>query len=211
MRMFKCKTAIFGLVLCLGAAGQAMAQKPNVVDGGNLWYITAYDDTSSVHSQWATQGICFIPYSQKGTHIQGLWYSTTFPNWRGRYSQEGDRLLMHGEYAENVGNDAMVIELFAGTTPRDEGAGQWLEWRDTGPHGRTIVFGNCRLRRVGKCPLPKGIEDLSEAEREKLSAQLSSRVRPRLTRDGKEATSPTDPNSAPLPEKREKSEEVQRR
>jgi hypothetical protein len=64
MIYLKNKTAIAGLVtfiVVVGLAGHALAQKPNVVDGGNLWHITAYDDTSSSHLQWATQGICFLP------------------------------------------------------------------------------------------------------------------------------------------------------
>lgn len=200
----KNKTAIAVLVtfiVVVGLAGHALAQtpNPNVFDGGNLWHITGYDDTSPSHMQVATQGICFLPYSQKGTHIQGIWYSTTFPDWNGRYSQEGDRLLMHGDYAKDVGHDGMVIELFAGTTPRDTGAGQWTEWREDGAFGMTIGFGNCRLVRVGFCKFPEGVEKMSFEQLEKMAKELSSKVKPRLRKDGKVSKMPMDPKAAPLP------------
>src|SRR5262245_30415421 len=134
--------------LSLAAVTVAHAQpSPNIYDGGNRWLITAFDDTSPAHNQWATQGICFLPYGGAGTHIQGIWYSDTFPNWRGRYSQEGDRILMHGDYANDVGHDGMVIELFGGRPVREEGAGQWTEWREYGANGKTIGFANTRIRR----------------------------------------------------------------
>jgi len=183
----------------------AFAQpRPNVFDGGNLWQITAYDDTSPTHTQMATQGICFLPYVPAGTNVQGVWYSTTFPNWRGRYSQEGDRVLMHGNYAAGVGHNGMFIELFAGTSPSDEGAGQWTEFRETGLFGTTIAFANTRLRRVSKCG-PAGVADLaklSHAEIEKAAAEASGRVPPRMKRDGKPAESPLEPGQVPLPDQK---------
>lgn len=202
MKDLKNKTAIAGLItfiVFVGLAGLALAQMPNVVAGGNLWQITAYDDTSSTHMQLGMQDICFLPYSQVGTHIQGIWYSTTFPDWNGRYSQEGDRLLMHGDYAGDVGHDGMVIELFAGTTPSDTGAGQWTEWREDGAFGRTIGFGNCRLVRVGSCKHPKGVEKMSLEQLDKTVKELSDKVKPRLRKDGKVSNMPMDSEAAPLP------------
>jgi hypothetical protein len=196
---------VFSVILMTGIGATAFAQpKPNVFDGGNLWNITAYDDTSSSHTQWATQGICFLPYAPSGTNVQGVWYSTTFPNWRGRYSQEGDRLLMFGNYAAGVGHDGMVIELFAGTSPADEGAGQWTEFRETGPFGTTIGFANTRLRRIGKCGLPGGADltKIDRAELEKIVVELSGRVPPRMKRDGKPAESPAEPGQVPLPDQK---------
>lgn len=212
MRILKQKIMIAGLALFMGivalAAGETSAQtpKPNVFDGGNRWLITYYDDCDTVHSEWATQGICFLPYKLCGAcGIRGAWYSDTFPDWNGRYMQEGDRLLMHGDYANNVGHDGMFIDLFAGTSPRDEGAGQWTEWRETGFYGTTIGFGNTRLRRVGKCPLPANadISKMTEAEIDKLSIELSRQVKPRLRKDGKPAEFPIDREQVPLPEERQ--------
>jgi hypothetical protein len=193
-------------VALLGLSVTAAAQpKPNVFDGGDRWLITAYDDTSPVHAQMATQSICFLPYAASGTHIQGVWFSTSFPNWRGRYSQEGDRVLMHGDYANGVGHDGMEIELFAGTSPADEGAGQWTEWRETGPFGTNIAFANTRLRRVGRCKWPSDMDitKINRAEAEKIAVDLSSKVPPRKKRDGKVAESPAEPGQVPLPDVKE--------
>jgi len=189
------------LVIILGIVAQVSnAQpKPNVYDTGNQWTITAYDDTSAAHTRWATQTLCFMPYVAVGTSIQGVWYSTSFANWRGRYDQEGDRILMHGEWTP-TGHDGMVIELFSGTPEANEGAGQWTEWFENTSYGSTVGFLNTRLRRTGKCVMP-GISDVAKASRaelEKLAVELSSKVKPRMRRDGKPAQSPTDPEQVPL-------------
>lgn len=213
MRILKSKTTMIvltlftGIVALVATTAIAQAPSPNVFDGGNRWLITYYNDCDKVHSQWATQGICFLPYKPCGAcGIQGAWYSDTFPDWNGRYMQEGDRILMHGDYANNVGHDAMVIDLFAGTSPTDEGAGQWTEWREVpGFYGTTIGFGNTRLRRVGKCQLPGNadISRMSQEEVDKLATELSAKVKPRLRRDGKQAESPNDPEQVPLREEKE--------
>jgi hypothetical protein len=193
-------TAAALFIVLFGLAGEASSQvpKPNVYDGGNRWLITAFDDSSTVHLQWATQGICFLPYAVSGTHIRGIWYSDTFPNWNGRYSQEGDNLLMHGNWANFGGSDGMVIDLFAGTSPKDVGGGQWTEWWNFGPNGTTVVFANARLARVGRCPLPTNVDTMTKAELEALSAERSRNVSPRLRKDGKAAEYPGDPEQVPL-------------
>ena len=203
MGSFTRKLTHTGLALSLivaAAVAQTLAQvpKPNVFDGGNRWLITAFDDSSTVHQQWATQGICFLPYAVAGTHVRGVWYSDTFPNWNGRYSQEGDNLLMHGNWANFRGSDAMVIDLFAGTSTKDVGGGQWTEWWNFGANGTTVVFANTRLSRVGKCPLPANVGTLTQAELETLSAERSRGVSPRLRKDGREADHPGDPEQVPL-------------
>lgn len=192
--------ALFMVMAVFAAQAAAQVPKPNVFDGGNRWLITAFDDSSSVHQQWATQGICFLPYAVSGTHIRGVWYSDTFPNWSGRYSQEGDNLLMHGNWANFRGSDGMVIDLFAGTSSKDVGGGQWTEWWNFGANGTTVVFANTRLSRVGKCPLPTNVGTMTQAELETLSAERSRTVSPRLRRDGREADHPGDPEQVPLAE-----------
>ncbi len=216
MRTLKCKILFAGLTLFVGIVGlaggsaataQGPAPRPNVFDGGNRWLITAYNDCDVAHTQWATQGVCFLPYKPCGAcGIQGAWYSDTFPDWNGRYMQEGDRVVMHGDYAANVGHDGMFIDLFAGTTPRDEGAGQWTEWRETpGTYGTTIGFANTRLRRVGKCQLPAGadVARMSNDEIDRLAERLSREIKPRMLRSGKQAESPLEPDQVPLPEERQ--------
>ena len=205
MKSFTYKLKLTGLtlfVVIVGLVGEAAAQvpKPNVYNGGNRWLITAFDDSSSVHQQMATQGICFLPYAIVGTHIRGIWYSDTYPGWSGRYSQEGDNLLMHGNWGNFIGSDGMVIDLFAGTSPKDVGGGQWTEWFNFGAHGTTVVFANARLSRVGSCPVPINVDTMTQAELEKLATDNSASVKPRLRRDGKEADRPTDSEQAPLAE-----------
>ena len=202
MRSFKHSLNLTGLTIFMvvvGFAAQAGAQvpKPNVRDGGNRWLITAYDDASPVHQQLATQGICLLPYVQVGTHIRGIWYSDTFPGWSGRYSQEGDRVLMHGNWGNFIGSDGIVTELTEGTSPKDVGGGQWTEWFNFGAHGTTVVFANNRLARVGNC-LAIANPNATQAELEVLATERSRSVPPRLRKDGKAAESPTDPESAPL-------------
>lgn len=203
------RTKISALALCVavGLPGLTSAQtpRPNVFDGGNRWLITGYFDNSPVHQGAATQCICFLPYANNApqTHISGAWYSCSYPGWRGRYAQEGDRVLMHGEWANGNGHDSMVIELFAGNPDRQEGSGQWTEWLENGTYGTTIAFGNNRLLRAGKCEgLPGTAAAASQADIEKRSVEFSNRVKPRLRKDGKPAESPMDPNQVPLPPSR---------
>jgi hypothetical protein len=208
MRILNYKVTVLVLFMFIvGLVGQAKAQtpKPNVFDNGNKWLITGYFDNSPVHQQAATQCICYLPYVQNGTQITGIWYSCSFPGWSGRYAQEGDLVLMHANWANDAGSDGMVIDLFAGTTPRDEGGGQWTEWFNAGAFGTTIAFGNARLRRSGKCDVPQNFDatKMNRAEMEKLGSDLSLRVKPRLRKDGKPAESPTDPEQVPLPEEKE--------
>lgn len=208
MKSFEYRTVTIALLLVgsLLLAGSSFAQpKPNVVDQGNRWLITGYFDCDAGHTQAATQGICFLPYERcEVCGIEGAWYSDTFPDWNGRYMQEGDRLVMHGDYAGGDGHDGMVIELFAGTSPRDEGAGQWTEWRETpGTFGTTIGFANARLRRVGRCDTPEGFASMSVEEVNELVKKLSAEVEPRMRTDGEPAKDPADPKQKPLPEEGE--------
>lgn len=210
MRLQKTHLTILGLVLfvltlsAVVTTAQVPGPRPNVFDNGNRWLITYYNDCDVQHSQWATQGICFLPYRPCGAcGINGAWYSDTFPNWLGRYTQEGDRILMHGNWANFRGSDGMFIDLFAGTSPRDEGAGQWTEWWNFGaPFGTTVGFGNTRLRRVGKCELPHNnhLAQMDNNQIDRLAEELSRKVRPRMRKDGKPAESPTDPEQVPLKE-----------
>jgi len=112
---------------------------------------------------------------------------------------------MHGNWANFGGSDGMVIDLFGGTSPRDEGAGQWTEWFNIGAFGSTVGFGNTRLLRVGKCQLPKNdhASQMGQSDFEKMAAELSDRVKPRMRKDGKPALSPNDPEQVPLKEEKE--------
>lgn len=181
MKIFNGKLAV-GL-LCLSAA--AVNADPNVYKGGNLWSITDYDDSSSAHPQWATQGICFLPPVMVGTHMRGNWYSTTYPDWNGVYSQEGDQVFMHGDFWKDSGHDSITFEIIT-NSPRNVAGGHWVEWVENGGFGTTIVFANTQLERVGYCRViqPTDLPNLY--------------IAPRLLLDGSVAQYPGEPNQVPL-------------
>lgn len=193
---------VCGLFLVLSIGSPLFAQpRPNVVDGGNRWLISGFDDASPNHTFLASHQICFFATGMNGTHFIGDWFALAFPNWRGRWAQEGDRLVMHGEFGDRRGHDAMVIDLFAGTTPNDEGAGQWTEWIEVNPIDRTQRFATARLQRVGGCSPPPGITDVAKASKEDLEkaiAELAAKVPPRMKTDGKPATYPLEANQVPV-------------
>lgn len=128
---------------------------PDLVQYGNRWTITFFDDSSPTHNQWATQGLCFYKVAPLGTHDRYVWISDTYPDWNGRASQEGDQVFMHGDFQwpwgmVNGGHDGMQWEI----TSLKEGAGHWKEWVESGRYGLTIGFGNAKLTRVGSCVQP---------------------------------------------------------
>jgi hypothetical protein len=135
------------LALSFAAVAPAQAPSPDLVNGGNLWSVTAFDDSSPVHLQLATQGICFDFIGVVGTHVRYRWYSTTFPDWNGIASQEGDQVFMHGDYDKDNGHDGFnwAIDTSKG------GSGHWHEWREDGGFGITIGFGNAVFQRAGRC------------------------------------------------------------
>src|SRR4051794_28185946 len=148
-------SALFALAFTTIAGAQAPLPSPQLVNGGNLWTITAFDDASPVHTQMATQGICFEFIGVVGTHNRYRWRSTTFPDWNGIASQEGDQVFMHGDYAQNVGHDGIMWAI----DTNKSGSGHWTEWRETPAFGNTIVFANAPFQRTGTCgsttaPLP---------------------------------------------------------
>jgi hypothetical protein len=152
--MFNKKILVGSVSLMLISSAFAQPpHKPNLVDNGNRWTITAYDDASLVHRQMATQGLCFKFDSNVGSHQRYTWYSDTFPDWNGWASQEGDQIKMYGDYAKDVGHDGINWEIVTEDRPNTQamGYGHWTEWREDGKYGRTIVFANAKFKRVGNC------------------------------------------------------------
>ena len=188
------KKKLFIAVLILVTSNISFAYPradPNVYDNGNLWSITFHDDDSVGHNQWATQNICFSPYTLPGagqTHIRGKWYSTTFPNWNGFYRQEGDEVKLIGNYANGVGNDGISFDIVTGQ-PSTVGAGHWAEWRDSGVTSPFYVFGNTLLKRIGKCKTGTSTFD---------ETSLSRSVAPRYLLKGTVAQFPLEKDQEPL-------------
>src|SRR6478672_10890085 len=148
LSMASCALALLAFAFTTTAAAQALPS-PQLVNGGNLWTITAFDDSSPVHTQWATQSICFEFIGVVGTHTRYRWRSTTFPDWNGKATQEGDQVFMHGDYAKDVGHDGMEWSIVT----NKNGSGHWFEWREDGGFGTTIGFANAEWQRIGTCPV----------------------------------------------------------
>jgi hypothetical protein len=153
--------------------GVALAQQPDLVSAGNRWTITAFNDESPVHDQWATQGLCFRSIGFFGTHQRYEWWSDTFPDWNGIASQEGNEVVLHGDYANDVGHDAVKFNVVS-STPRNVGAGHWVEWREDGKFGRTIGFANALLTRVGRCQMTLDEAKLLPFPRDQFGREIES-------------------------------------
>jgi hypothetical protein len=155
----KKKLSLSVTTMALLGSASLLAQPPHypdLVSDGNRWIITAYDDSSPVHTEWATQGICFYPVAFVGTHQRYVWVSDTYPDWNGRASQEGDQVFMYGDFRwpygqeRDRGHDGIEWEIT--TESRiNGGTGHWKEWIEDGRAGVTVGFANAKLRRVGKC------------------------------------------------------------
>jgi hypothetical protein len=174
---------------------------PDVVTNGNAWSITAYDDSSPAHTQWATQNICFYVTGTVGTQLAGYWYSTSFYDWNGTWRQEGDQVFMTGDYAGDVngnavGHDGIEWQLFT-AEKASQGYGHWREWRENGGMGTVIGYANTRLVRTGTCAYrpPAGTDHLTL---ERLLVQESMKAPRRYRSDGKEALGPTDVYQVPV-------------
>ena len=185
--------------LALASTANAHPPLPNVFDEGNLWRITFYNDPSASHQQWGSQLICFMPYTALGNGIQGVWYSTTFPDWNGRYYQEGDEVKMTGDYAKDVGHDHMTLLHTTYDIPGKINAlafKDWTEWREDGHYGQTIGWGNTKLERIGKCRYPFIIDDFTQitpdllAKLEAEALAFSQKLPERLTINGEVALFP---------------------
>lgn len=142
----------FAIITLFGSAivtQNAYAQPPyaaDLVQGGNKWFLDAYDDTAPDHKLLTTVGICFRYAGIKGTHQLYTWYSDTFPGWQGTATQEADQIFMHGRYDDGRGRDAMQLRIII-DTPRSGSTGHWQEWRDDGGYGKVIGFANARMIR----------------------------------------------------------------
>ncbi len=150
--------AVF-LVLALAGITPGHAQAPNNPVG--KWTLNWSVDKSPGMAPVGSQQICFL--------ANGTWYSPTFSGWHGLWFQKGnnasgngDHVSMLGNYAGNVGNDAMQLDFVTVNLM----AGPWVEWRDN------FVFVNwirAAATRVGPCgPSPN-----LTAEAEKAAAATS--------------------------------------
>lgn len=108
-------------LLLLGNATCSWAQANTAV---GKWSLTFFDDNDPGMSQLATQEICIRP--------DRTWYSTTFPNWGGRWFQKGtnpagigDHVRLFGVFGGGTGADAAELDF----VNVDLMTGPWAVWR----------------------------------------------------------------------------------
>ena len=142
---------------------------PNVLVDGNEWKVTAFDDTSPVHTQLATQTLCFFNAGVVGTHQQYYWVSTSYPDWNGYASQEGDQIFMYGDFQwpynvrRDAGHDGMQWQIVTDNRA-NMGTGHWNEWIENGQLGVPVGFGNAVFQRIGKCKFQSVSEALQNGQ-----------------------------------------------
>ena len=87
---------IMGLFLVLtliqsSFVGASLPYSPNLVERGNLWRFTYYNDASADHEVVFTELICFdYDSTVAGNHLNYTWFVETDPRINGYASQEGD-------------------------------------------------------------------------------------------------------------------------
>jgi hypothetical protein len=200
LRLTFCVAMWAAAALFVPSEASAQVPRPNVYDGGNRWLITDFLDSSPNHVQLATQEICFLPYAVVGTSIQGVWFSTSYPDWNGRYYQEGDELKMTGDFWRDTGHDHMTLvhtTVDVAGQIRGMAFKDWTEWVEDGRFGQIVVWANARMVRAGRCgfgpvpfPLRVTAEDLVKLEEE--APRVSVLVPERLSLSGKAAAMPSD-------------------
>ncbi len=179
------KSLVAGFSVVFSATSLAVPPHlPDLVSDGNRWSITFYDDSSPQHAQWATQTLCFYQTGVVGTHQRYAWVSDSYPDWNGHATQEGDQVIMHGDFQwpfgqKDGGHDAMEWEIVT-QSRKNMGTGHWSEWVENGRLGITIGFGNAEFRRIGKCRA----DSLSEA------LEYSQTIPRKIGPDGKLMTNP---------------------
>lgn len=142
-------TVMLASLLMVPAALAVPPHQPNLTDGGNLWLMNAYDDTHPGHRQVFREEICFKYVGNVGTHMRYVWQSLTYPPYKGVASQEGDHVVMHGDYSPQgtaTYHDAWLFDLVTESN-KDLGAGHWTMWRSDGAFGSTYLVTNVTLTR----------------------------------------------------------------
>jgi hypothetical protein len=140
--------------------------QPNLTDGGSLWLMNAYDDTHPAHRQIFREEICFRLIGNVGTHTRYAWQSLTYPAFKGIATQEGDHVMMHGDFSSQgngIYHDAWVFDLVTESN-KDLGAGHWTMWKEDGNFGSTLYSANVTLARQpdSQCGISAPIDDAKQ-------------------------------------------------
>lgn len=141
---------------------------PDMGAGGNIWRMTGFADESAVHKPVLFGGTksfadyCFYPTGTIGEHRTYNWYSLTFKGARGTARQEGDKIVMHGDFptyshglfVDDAGHESATFELVSGG-PTREGYGEQVVWLELGHFGKPLGFINIKMQRqVKQCRAP---------------------------------------------------------
>lgn len=70
---------------------------------------------------------------------------------------------MHGDYDKNEGHDGITFDIVT-NDKKNYGAGHWTEWRENAKFGKTVVFANASLIRIGKCHKNFDVENPATVE-----------------------------------------------
>lgn len=154
------------IVACSISNASAAKYNLNMVDGGNHWTISAYDDSTDDHSHLADIGVCFFKDGTNGSEVHYTWASDTYLGFGGRAAQEGDQVkTLGGETAaEPSYMDSMFFEIVT-ASPTNLATGHWQEWQPTSlglSLPTNIVYATLSMVRDGPCPYAT-ISDLLNA------------------------------------------------
>lgn len=130
------------------------------------WELQGFNDDSPNLSPLATQRICIL--------ANGTWYSTTFPDWHGRWFQKGtnaagsgNRVRLLGNYAGGAGNDSAELDFVNARSMN----GPWTEWRDV-DSSKFRLWVRVAARFIGrKCPKPATLSSKATAAARKKAAR----------------------------------------
>lgn len=154
------------LAVCCISNASAAKYNLNMVDGGNHWTISAYDDSTDDHRHIADIGVCFFKDGSDGSEIHYTWGSDTFPGFGGRAAQEGDQVKTLGGDTAAVPSymDSMSFEIVT-ASPANIATGHWQEWMPSS-FGLNLptstVYATLSMVRDGPCPYAT-ISDLLNA------------------------------------------------
>lgn len=155
---------------------------PNLVQDGDRWIATAYDDASASHApllfgnKFKSAVYCFRYEGTVGTHDRYSYYSPTFPTLAGKATQEGDHVVMHGDFGIALGNPPIVISNVGHEAANwnlvtektgTQGTGDYTTWFETDrpTRGQTLAFANIRFERSGYCRIIRDLSDDFRIER----------------------------------------------
>ncbi|NQY80492.1 MAG: hypothetical protein HRT47_09290 [Candidatus Caenarcaniphilales bacterium] len=137
-------------------AGAVVPHLPDLVQNGNLWRFTYYNDASPSHDTLFGEPICFDYEFTLGTHQRYRWYVQSNPSISGKASQEGDQITMMGDYFLGpIGIDISIMkahqwELTTDEKKRSMGTGHHQIYLRQGDLQRSAHF-NMFARRAGFC------------------------------------------------------------